>query len=121
MKGGVLEGGEKFAGVEDVVWVEGFFEGEVGLVGDIGDGVAPPAVFGDADAVFSCDGAFPGDDLEEEFVEGGFGAFADGGVFHGGDHDVDVDVAVASVTEAGDGEAGLFLEFGGEGDEVDEA
>ena len=59
---------EKLAGVEDAVGVEGFLHGEVGLVGDVWDGVSPPAVFGDANAVLARDGSFPGDDLEEKLV-----------------------------------------------------
>ena len=70
------------------------------------EGVFEPGLFGDADAVLAGDGAAPGDDLVEEFVEGlvGFGFLC--GVSGVGDHDVDVDVAVAGVAEAGDGEAG---------------
>jgi len=101
--------------------VEGGLDGGVEGAGGWGDGFVPPGFFCKADAVLSGDGTIPCEDLGEKFVEDGMGFFLDGGFFGIGDHDVDVDIAVARMAEAGDGKSAAFLEFGGEVDEVDEA
>ena len=58
--------------------VERVFHGAMQGKGRRGNGEGPPAFFGEADAVFTADGAAPGDDLAEEFIQGrlaaGFGA-----------------------------------------------
>src|SRR5258708_5596961 len=82
-----------------------------------GGGEGPPGHLGKADAVFASDDTTPSEDLTEEVVQGGVGAV--GGTGLGGvDHDVDVDIAVAGMAEAGDGEAVLFLQARGEAEEV---
>ena len=96
-------------------------DGGVDLAADGGCGLGPPAFFGEAYAVLAGDDAAPGEDLGEEFVEGEAYFFADGGVVVIGGHDVGVDVAVAGVAEAGDGEAVTLAEAGGEFGEIDEA
>src|SRR5205823_1507644 len=61
------------------------------------------------DAVFARDGAAPGQDLAEELIQGAVGA-TDGlrlAVVH---HDVDVNVAVASMAEAGNGKVVRFTQ-----------
>ncbi|MDB6016790.1 MAG: hypothetical protein JWR19_1279 [Pedosphaera sp.] len=117
---GLWAGGDEFAGVEDVVGVEGVFDAlmEVAELGAGGE--FPPGHFGEADAVFAGDDAAPGEDLTEEVVEGGIAA-GRGTRPRGVHHDVDMDVAVTGVAETGDGEAVLLLEAGSEAEEVFEA
>ena len=83
-----------------------------------GDSIAPPALFGHADAVLSGDGAVPGDDLMEKLVESNLGALAHRRVVHGRNHDVHVDVAISCMTKAGHGESGFTLQFFGEIDQI---
>ncbi len=51
-----------FTGVEDVERVERLFDFAVDAEGDRSDGFGEPRRFGEADAVFSCDGASVGED-----------------------------------------------------------
>ena len=85
------------------------------------DGGVPPAAFGDADAVLARDGTFPLNHLMEQLVQRRFSAFADDGIVHGRDHDVDVDVAIACVAETGDREAELGLQSFGKIDQIDQS
>ena len=48
---------EELAGIEDSVWVEGVFECVVDVKGYLAEGVADPAFFCEADAMFTGDGA----------------------------------------------------------------
>lgn len=111
---------EELAWVEEAAGIEGVFDGLMEGAAGVVDGVREPAFFGDADAVFAADDAAEAEDVAEEIVEGGVGAGALVRVIHVGNHDVDVDVAVAGVAEAGDGEAAADLEACGEFDEIDE-
>ena len=74
-------------------------------------------MFGKADAVFAGDGAAPGDDVPEEVVEGSLAAAAGAGLLEV-HHEVGMDVAVAGVAKAGDGETVTALEAGGQGEEL---
>ena len=67
--------------------------------------------------MFAADGAAPGNDLREKFIQRGFGALLGArlGQVH---HDVGVDVAVAGVAETGDGQAVFLLQPGGELEQV---
>lgn len=111
---------EEFAWVEEAAGIEGVFDGLMEGAAGVVDGVGEPAFFGDADAVFAADDAAEAEDVAEEIVEGNVCAGALIRVLHVWDHDIDVNVAVAGVTEAGDREAAADLEGGGEFDEVDE-
>lgn len=68
---------DKLSGVEDALGVEGGLDGGVEGSRRWGDGFVPPRFFCKADAVFSCDGAVPCEDLGEKFVEDGAGFFLD--------------------------------------------
>lgn len=111
---------EELAWIEEEEGIEGVFDGLMEGAAGVVDGVGEPTFFGDADAVFAADDAAEAEDVAEEVVESGVGAGALVRVLHVGDHDVDVDVAVAGVAEAGDGEAAADLEACGEFDEIDE-
>ena len=97
--------------------VEGALDGAVEGADFLRDGQRPPALLGQADAVFAGDRAAPGEDLREELVQRGLAA-AFGARLGEVHHEVGVDVAVAGVAETGDGEAVLALEPGGEVEQV---
>ena len=67
------------------------------------------------------DRSAPPDNLGEEGIEDSLDLLGTLGLLFLGDHDVHMDVAIPGVTEAGDREAGLFLQFLCKGNEVDEA
>jgi hypothetical protein len=70
----------------------------------------PPAFFCQADPVFACNHAAPRQHLCEKIVEGALDFFANGRVaIVSIRHDVDVNVAVSSMAEAGDGKSVLRL------------
>jgi len=82
-----------------------------------GDGERPPAFFGQADAMFAGDGAFPGDDFLEQFVQRRFPA-ADGRGIRFIEHDIHVDIPVTGMAEAGDRQVDLLLQPAGELEQV---
>ena len=51
---------QKLSGIEDSVRIERLFEGLMDIEGNPAEGLADPAFFGEADAVFAGDGAAPG-------------------------------------------------------------
>ena len=67
------------------------------------------------------DGPTPGDHLGKEGVEGGFDFFRLGRLLLGGDHDIDMDIAITGMTKAGDLKAGFLLEPLGKLDEIDQS
>jgi hypothetical protein len=77
----------------------------------------PPRFLRQADAVLAGDDAAPFEDLFEEFIETAFAAplRARRLVIH---HHVDVDVAIARVTKAGNGQAVLRLQPRGEPEQI---
>jgi len=102
-----LEEVEEFAGVEDVVGVEGVFDGGHGLEFGLGEFEVGERGFGEADAMFSADGAAEFGDFFHDLANG----FGGGGTgFQGGAvvHDVDVEVSVAGVPEDSDGQVGVL-------------
>src|SRR6185295_6143832 len=82
-----------------------------------GGGERPPWFLGETDAVFAGDDSFPRKHLTKKIVECGAGAGGGAGLTLI-DHHVDVDVAVAGVTEAGDWQAVLALQAFGKFKEV---
>src|ERR1043166_1726439 len=103
----------ELAWVENSTRVEGVLYRAVQLADRLGDGQRPPGLFGEADAMFAGNGALPGEGLAEKLIQGSVGAA--GGlrlaIVH---HHIDMDVAVAGVAEAGDGQAVLRLQSSGE-------
>ena len=91
--------------------IKGSFESKMGLMGGRADGFFPPALFGKTDAMLACDGSVPGNDLAEKFIQGDLGTLTEHRVVHAGDHDVHVDVTIASMTKTGHGKATLSLQF----------
>src|ERR1043166_9747585 len=83
----------ELAWVENSTRVEGVLYRAVQLADRLGDGQRPPGLFGEADAMFAGNGA-----LRLAIVH----------------HHIDMDVAVARVAEAGDGQAVLPLQSSGE-------
>lgn len=81
------------------------------LVGGWANGFSPPALFGKAHAMLTCDGSIPGDDLAEKLIERDFGTLTKNGILHAGDHDVHMDIAITSMTKTGHRKATLSLQF----------
>ena len=111
---------EEFSGVEGGGGVEGVFDGLVNCKICGADGLLEPALFGEADSMFAGDGASVCEDPVEKLVEGFVGGLLFFGVVVVFDHEVDVDVAITGVTEAGEGDSGVGGELLCELDEVDE-
>src|SRR5688572_1068445 len=111
---------QKLPRIEDAVWIERVLKRAVGGEGGFAEGLADPAFFGEADAVLAGDGAAVVENPVEEEVERGVRLVADFRDLIVADHEIGVDVAVAGVAEAGDGDAGVLLQLAGEGDEFDE-
>ena len=78
---------------------------------DIARGFRPPAFLCQTDSVFACDDTAPGEHLCKKIVERVLDLFAHTGIaIVSVCHDVDVNVAVAGVTKAGDRESMFYLE-----------
>src|ERR1019366_4423503 len=90
------------------------------LANFLGDGQRPPALLGEADAVFASDRAAPGKDLLEQFIQGSLATPFGAGLIEI-DHDVRLNIAVAGVAETGDRKAVLSLEPRGESEQVFQA
>src|SRR4051794_16315218 len=102
-------GSDEFTGIEDSPGIKGTLEGGVHRAAHARSRLAPPWLLGDADPVLARDHAVPGQYLGEEFVQGCVHLplhLAVGVVVRR--HDVDVNIAVARMTEAGYREAVLF-------------
>src|SRR5437879_2329685 len=81
----------------------------------------PPAFFCQTDSVFACDHTPPRQHLSKKIVERALDLFSDSRVaIVSIRHDVDVNVAVPGMTEAGDRESMLCLQLVGEFHEIDE-
>lgn len=59
--------------------------------------------------MLASDGSIPGDDLAEKLIQGDLGTLTEHRVVHAGDHDVHVDVTIASMTKTGNGKATFIL------------
>lgn len=111
----------ELAGVEKILRIDRLLDQGVEFAEFRSRGGVPPAFLGKADAVLAGDRSAPSDDLREERVEDPLDLLGTLGLLFLGDHDIHMDVSIPGVTEAGDREAGLFLQFLREGDEVDES
>ena len=100
--------------------IEGGFHGAMKLADLRGGGQFPPGFLGEADAVFAGDGAAPGHDLGEQFVQRVGGTFFSAGLreIH---HDIGMDVAIAGMAEAGELQSMFALQLGGELKQIGEA
>src|SRR2546426_9210494 len=101
---------QEFAGIQNVVRVKSALDFGVEGADFAGGGPGPPFLFGEADAVFAGNGAPELEDLREEIVERGFGAAFGAGRVEV-DHDVDMNIAIPGVAEAGDGQAVFLLQL----------
>ena len=80
----------------------------------------PPRHLGDSDAMLARNRSSPGHDLREKLVQRGLGAGANLRVVVIADHYIDMDVAVAGMSETGNRESAARLESLGEFDQIDE-
>ena len=102
-----LEEVEEFAGVENVVGVKSGFDGGHGLEFGLGKFEVGEGSFGEADTVFSADGATDFRDFLHDLTNclgGGSACLQCCPVIH----DVDVEVAISGVTKDGDGKMGIL-------------
>jgi len=112
----------KFVRIQKALRVQGEFERRVDGTADFGDGLRPPALFGNPDAVRACDGAAPGENLGKQFGQSRLDLFLHGRILLVvGRHDVDVDIAVAGMPETGDGITRAAAKITGELRQIDEA
>ena len=112
---------EKFARIQNIVRIESLFQTAMKVTRDLARRFRPPAFFCQTDSVFACDHAAPGQHLGKKIVERVVDLFTHSRVpIVAICHDVDVNVAVPGVTEAGDRESMLCLQFIGEFHQVDE-
>ena len=84
-----------------------------------GYGPVPPSFFRKADSVLAADHPTHSEDAAEKLVENAVHAGVVG-LRPGGGHEVDVDIAVSGVAEAGDRDAIFFLQPGGEVEEIED-
>ena len=84
------------------------------------DGLLEPALLGEAHSVLAGDGSLVGEDPVEKLVECFVGGLLFFGVVVVFDHQVDVDVAITGMTEAGDGDSGIGGKLLREFDEFDQ-
>ena len=97
-----------FARIEEVSGVEGAFDLVVEMAEGRGGGKFPPRFFGQTDAVLPADDAAHGEDSLEKLIENTVHpAIVRLGSSRG--HQVDVNVAVARMTKAGNRHAMLLL------------
>ena len=99
------------SGVKNTERVQSFFDALVQRPHFGSRGGGPPFHLGQADTVFTRDHSLPGQNLVEQFVEGRITpAFGIG--LRKVHHDIDVNVAIAGMAEAGYGQPVFFLEPG---------
>ena len=111
---------EKFAGIEKATWIDGSLESVMKLAKGWRGCPVPPRFLGEADAVFPTDDAAHRQDASEQLVEDAVHVGIVG-LRAGGGHEVHVDVAIAGVAKAGDGDTVFFLESGGEPEEIQDS
>ena len=100
---------EEFAGVEDALWVEGIFDLVMKLHGGVAEGLSDPGFLGETNAVLTANDTTITDDPGEEPVECSVCFLFDHRISVVLHHDVGVDVAVASMAKACDGDACVVL------------
>src|SRR4029453_6675677 len=107
---------KKFAGIQNSVRIERLLEPSMKLTCHLARRFRPPSYFRQTDSVFACDHAAPREHLRKKIVERAFDFFAHSDVaIETVCHDVDVNVSVACMAEAGDRKSmfrlQLFCEF----------
>src|SRR4051812_33762249 len=110
---------QKFAGIQNPTGIKKLLQIAVKLTRNIRGGLRPPAFFGQANSMFARDDTTPGQHLGEQFVQGAFDPRTNSRRFVVCGHDVDVNIAIARMTEAGDREPVLTLQGSGEVDKID--
>src|SRR6478672_13508138 len=112
---------KKFAGIQNSFRIERLLESTMKLTRHLARCFRPPPFFCQTDSVFACDHAAPRQHLREKIVEREFDAFAHSSVaIVAVCHDVDVNVAVTSMTEAGDRKSMFRLQRFGELHQIDQ-
>src|SRR4030095_2260327 len=111
----------KFAGIQNSVGIERLLEPTMKVTRHLARRFRPPAFLCQADSVFACNHTAPSEDLRKKIVERALNLFADGMVaIVSVRHDVDVNIAIAGVAEAGNRESMLCLQLLGELHQIDQ-
>ena len=111
----------KFAGIQNSVGIERLFQTTMKVARDLARRFRPPPFLCQTNSVFACDHAAPCQHLLKKIVERALDLFAHSGVtIVAVCHDVDVNIAVPGVAEAGDRESMLRLQLLREFHQIDE-
>ena len=111
---------KKFAGIQNSVRIERLFEPTMKITRHLTRRFRPPPFLCQPDSVFACDHAAPRQNLRKKIVERALDPFAHSSVpIVPVCHDVDVNVAVPGVAEAGDWKSMLRLQLLGEFHQID--
>src|SRR6266487_3484033 len=101
---------DKFAGVQNSVWIERLLEPTMKITRHITRRFRPPPFFCQTDSVFACDHAAPRQHLRKKIVERALDPFTHTSVaVVAVCHDVDVNVSVPGVAKARNRESMLRL------------
>src|SRR5438105_3000537 len=118
----VRKSADEFPRIQNPVGIENLFELAMKIAHRLAGCVRPPAFFGQTDSVFAGNDAAPGQDLLKQFVESALHFFAHGGIsIVTIRHDVDMNVAVASMAETRDWKSRLRAQSFRELDKIDNA
>src|SRR5262249_2643732 len=102
----------KFARIQDSFRIERLFEPTMKVTRHLARCFRPPSFFRQTDSVFACDHAAPRQHLLKEIVKRALDLFTHSSVaIVAACHDVDVNVAVPGVAEAGDRKSVLHLKL----------
>ena len=112
---------KKFAGIQNSFRIERLLEPTMKITRHLARCFRPPPFFCQTDSVFACDHAAPRQHLRKKIVERAFDLFAHSSVaIVAVCHDVDVNVAVPGVAEAGDRKSMFRLQLFGELHQIDQ-
>src|SRR6266446_5661491 len=101
---------KKFSRIQNSVWIENVFELAMQIPRHFAGCLRPPAFLGETNPMLARDHAAPGQHLCEKFVESAVNFVAHGRIaIETISHDVDVNVAVAGMTETSDRKSVLHL------------
>src|SRR5882724_2726011 len=100
----------KFSRIQNVVWIENFFQPAMQVAHDAAGRVWPPSCFCETDTVLTGNYTAPTQHLGEKIIERALDLFANEPVaIVSICHDVDVNIAVTGMTKARDRESMLCL------------
>src|SRR6478672_2499409 len=100
----------KFSRIQNIAWIEDFFQPAVHVAHEATGRVWPPSFFCKTDSVLASNYAAPAQHLGEKIIERALDFLANDRVaIVSISHDVDMNVAITGMTKAGDRESVLLL------------